>query len=1180
MEGTFVNTAYQYDTYNSITQINKTFFGGSSTQNIIYSNNLGANYYVGRVDSGNSNTTLGSETFSSETQLFYTDYLLTQRKIKGNNTPFDIENYEYDSFGNITKKIVIPNGEAPRGINLEYDNSGRYLMKSIDLEGLETVYQYNTNKGILVSETNPYGQQTTYEYDNWDRPIKIIDYLGNEATTTYVESNNAYTITNAADDGAEVISIYDPLARLLTTKAKDVLGQWINTSYEYDKFDRPYKVSEPYIGNAPAQWNETEFDVYGRPIKQTLYTGREINISYNGLTTTVDDSVKTVTTTRDGLGNVLSSTDPGGTINYVYYGNGNLKHSNYDGVIVSTEQDGWGRRTKMIDPSAGTYEYNYNGFGEVTKEVTPKGETNYTYSAIGKLQGEVITGDDTNMTIQYNYNPVDKLLSAMVLTSTDGNNANYNYTYDTNKRLVNTTETNTYAEFFKAYTYDAFGRVETEQYDAKLLSNSKTSSKKVKNTYQNGVLKTIQDFTTNTNIWDVTTVNARGQLTGATMGNGIEANNGYDAYGYLTENTISKTANGTPEVVMQLTTDFNTQRGTLNNRTNSMFSWSETFSYDNLDRLVSFNDNNGDNSNVYDTKGRITTNNTIGGYTYTGNSYQVNQMTLNNQGDLYYQQNTLQQVTYNAFKKPVNINEEGKERIDFQYNAFRGRSSMFYGGTQVDSAERNNSKHYSADGSMEISYDESLETTLFVTYISGDAYSSPIVWRSEQEDLGTTEDYYYLHRDYLGSILLITNADGDAKEKRHFDAWGNIVKITNGNGETLDKLTFLDRGYTGHEHLNGVNLIHMNGRLYDPKLRRFLAPDNYIQNPYNTQNYNRYGYVLNNPLLYVDPSGETSETPGGLTNGQQIGIGALLGSLATIDFSGVGDWFSSNFKSGLKSISNGVRNAFRGVRNFLFGNKKDSIQTLNNPTNLNSDPLAGTSASSTATSFGGGGTESGLGVSQKTLGESYVDGFIGGLKSWKDLFTIEGYISGVLDVATAGGYSAGMAAFSIQDSIASGEFNITGNDVAYGAGFISEKIVEAVIFKKVSGSFTNFVKGRNYGARVNNYVNLASDSGTTHIIGGNATGGGHSWFGSLKSFSNGIRGRKTMFPATWSKNKIMNAVSEVVTSNPWVQQTGRSGARLTRRGQPVRFVTEGYFDGLKIRVINTYDDIITAFPIN
>jgi RHS repeat-associated protein len=66
---------------------------------------------------------------------------------------------------------------------------------------------------------------------------------------------------------------------------------------------------------------------------------------------------------------------------------------------------------------------------------------------------------------------------------------------------------------------------------------------------------------------------------------------------------------------------------------------------------------------------------------------------------------------------------------------------------------------------------------------------------------------------------------------------------------------FLDRGYTGHEHLLGVGLINMNARLYDPKLRRFLQTDNEVQDPSKAQDYNRYGYCLNNPLKFNDPSG-------------------------------------------------------------------------------------------------------------------------------------------------------------------------------------------------------------------------------------------------------------------------------------------------------------------------------------
>ncbi|EFS97773.1 RHS repeat-associated core domain protein [Capnocytophaga ochracea F0287] len=88
--------------------------------------------------------------------------------------------------------------------------------------------------------------------------------------------------------------------------------------------------------------------------------------------------------------------------------------------------------------------------------------------------------------------------------------------------------------------------------------------------------------------------------------------------------------------------------------------------------------------------------------------------------------------------------------------------------------------------------------------------------------------------------------------------WGNITNYWNAEGATTIPAEgiLLDRGYTGHEHLQTVGLVHMNGRLYDPVLHRFLQPDNFVQDPFNTQNFNRYGYCLNNPLVYVDENGE------------------------------------------------------------------------------------------------------------------------------------------------------------------------------------------------------------------------------------------------------------------------------------------------------------------------------------
>ncbi|MGB8490345.1 MAG: RHS repeat-associated core domain-containing protein [Bacteroidales bacterium] len=65
----------------------------------------------------------------------------------------------------------------------------------------------------------------------------------------------------------------------------------------------------------------------------------------------------------------------------------------------------------------------------------------------------------------------------------------------------------------------------------------------------------------------------------------------------------------------------------------------------------------------------------------------------------------------------------------------------------------------------------------------------------------------------------------------------------------------MDRGFTGHEHLDQFGLINMNGRVYDPLTAMFLSPDNFIQSPDFTQNFNRYSYCLNNPLVFTDPSG-------------------------------------------------------------------------------------------------------------------------------------------------------------------------------------------------------------------------------------------------------------------------------------------------------------------------------------
>lgn len=116
---------------------------------------------------------------------------------------------------------------------------------------------------------------------------------------------------------------------------------------------------------------------------------------------------------------------------------------------------------------------------------------------------------------------------------------------------------------------------------------------------------------------------------------------------------------------------------------------------------------------------------------------------------------------------------------------------------------------------------------------------------------------YYIYTDKLGSIRAVSNSSGILQQVLSYDAWGNRRDPQSGvNYTTAPANLMFYRGYTGHEHLDGLGLINMNGRVYDPVIALFLSPDNYVQSSENTQNYNKYSYCLNNPLRFTDPSGE------------------------------------------------------------------------------------------------------------------------------------------------------------------------------------------------------------------------------------------------------------------------------------------------------------------------------------
>ena len=189
----------------------------------------------------------------------------------------------------------------------------------------------------------------------------------------------------------------------------------------------------------------------------------------------------------------------------------------------------------------------------------------------------------------------------------------------------------------------------------------------------------------------------------------------------------------------------------------------------------------------------------------------------------------------------------------------------------------------------------------------------------------------YLHYDHLGSVDKITDDQGTIAQTMSFDAFGLRRDAANWDYDlTAAQITALkddtDRGYTFQEQLDNVGLIHMNGRVYDPSIGRFISADPTVPDPLYSQSFNRYSYVYNNPLVYIDPSGlgpneyqmlyggfqvfagylETLSAAGGFAAGAAVFVGDPFVGVALIGVSlDVGIVGSSDEAQGLVNVYDG-----------------------------------------------------------------------------------------------------------------------------------------------------------------------------------------------------------------------------------------------------------------------------------
>ncbi|MCQ2975735.1 MAG: RHS repeat-associated core domain-containing protein [Bacteroidales bacterium] len=260
----------------------------------------------------------------------------------------------------------------------------------------------------------------------------------------------------------------------------------------------------------------------------------------------------------------------------------------------------------------------------------------------------------------------------------------------------------------------------------------------------------------------------------------------------------------------------------------------ENFTYDETDRLTKYDEN----IITYSKSGNILTKTNIGDYEYT--LKQPHALSFVSDPNNLIKPFSMT-IEYTSFKKPSKI-------IDTKPDETLRTYTITYGPDQnrikTEFIDENKSllTYYLPDFEQE-NQNGQITTRHYI-------YSSAGILSAVNFRQGDKNETYLAITDNQGSITQLYDSLLRIKYTAEYSPFG-VRTILENNLEYN-----FPRGYTMHEHLDEFGLINMNSRLYSPYLSRFLSPDPYIQDPQNSQNFNRYSYCLNNPLKYTDPSGE------------------------------------------------------------------------------------------------------------------------------------------------------------------------------------------------------------------------------------------------------------------------------------------------------------------------------------
>ncbi|WP_430885883.1 S8 family serine peptidase [Fusibacter sp. JL216-2] len=725
------------------------------------------------------------------------------------------------------------------------------------------------DKNLRVIQTkDQHDNITLYEYDNRHRLTKIINPDTTYATLEYDDVNNHITMTD--EDDVKVRTTFDIFGNHTKTE-KYLNGTWvIQVENTYNK-ELLLETSKDANGNVTSYL----YDGYDRPIKITAPNGAVTSIGYN-------DFAKTVTTTGpDGQKSIEYFDDMGRTIKTEIY--------NETEVITTINvYNTLGQLRSTKDAGDNVYNYDYDEFGRLIKVTDPLLQVSeYKYNHLDQLVETKVT-DATTGKEYINTKTYDHI--GRLIANVDEKSKAQTFAYDDMSRVIKTVDklgqaTNT--------TYDIMGRIKTVENITEKFEYEYTNAGKVE------LVKHFPDKTNTANVLETkysyytdgllkTKTNPDNKVLSYTYDNGGNVTSINDFLGLVTNYTYTNLSKIDTITVGSKTFDYDYHTdGMIKSIQYPTGALRTDFIYDTVNRLTNISNTK---SNVafheseykYDDQSNITEktdNNRNRAYTYDA----LNRMEKVKDHSRSLTHDYTYDVRGNIKTESANYNIAPTiETGSYTWNA-RGYAESF-----TNDAGDNYTYKYSHDGLRTSKSKNGLKIADYyyqasgriINEVSGGKIISVVWGHLPLMRVIDGQCYYYFYNGH-GDITKVTDETGKVVNWYDYDEWGKIIA----KEETVNN----DLTYFGQIFDDESGNYYLRARYYNPQMRRFISRDSYEGVLTNPLTMNQYIYCLNNPLGYVDLDGRKA--------------------IRAVDPEGIVTWYFTNLCVGVFESSDFKRSA-------------------------------------------------------------------------------------------------------------------------------------------------------------------------------------------------------------------------------------------------------------------------------